>query len=196
MNTGYTVKKSFDLSGDQITNSLAGLKYCVISKDHYEELGCLVKARITLLIHSCASAILMDWNSLLACLRDIDLIIKAIDDFVFIVKNDTTYKGRAVNKTRKINDEYGIRMRYNPRSKIAQFSFVKRKIVFQGNVYFKEKHLLRIHSDSVYLFPIKNHCGTLVQTVVEADLTGLCERLLNMRSALEDMRLCVSQHKS
>lgn len=196
MSAVYTVKKSFDLSGDLITNSLAGLKYCVMAKDHYEELDYLVKARITLLIHSCTSAILMDWNSPLKCIKDINRIVKAIDDFVFIVKNDNSFQNRMVNKTRKINEEYGIRVIHSPRSAIAQFSFVKRKRVFQGHVYFKEKRLSMFHSDSVYVFPIEDSCGVLKQTAVESGLTGLCNRLLNMRLALEDMLTYVSQHRT
>lgn len=58
-------------------------------------------------------------------------------------------------------------------------------------MYFKEKHLFRIHSDSVYLFPIQNDYGTLEQTVAEAGLKGLCERLLNIHSALDDMKIDV-----
>lgn len=192
MEQQLTIKLSFDLSDNEITTSLSGVKFIAITKQHCSEMESTAVGRFRLLIHSCSDAFFLDWSNQKQCLTTINTIIKSLEIFNKIILNGMDGKSNSVNRTRKINKQYGIRFIYNKHRKLSVLSFISRKVRFVDRVAIKEKKLLDFHSDHNYNFPVIIENDTTQQLVVPAGLDGLCRRLTNMVGALKEIKTLVS----
>lgn len=192
MQQQLTIKLSFDLSGGETTTSLSGVKFIAIAKQHCSEMESTVVGRFRLLIHSCSDALFLDWSNQKQCLRDLDKMIKSLEIFIRIILDGMDGKSNSVNRTRKINKQYGIRFIYNKHRKLSVLSFISRKVRFDGRVAIKEKKLLDFHSDHNYNFPVIIENDSTRQVVSPSGLGGLYRRLTCIVGSFEEIKKLVS----
>lgn len=193
MQQQLTIKLSFDLSGNEITTSLSGVKFIAIAKQCYSEMEYTDLGRFRLLIHSCSDALSLDWNNKKHCLRDMDSMIKSLQIFIDIILDGIDGKSNSVNRTRKINEKYSMRFRLYKHRKIAVLLFVRSKLRHaNGTVAIDEKPILEFHSDHVYNFPVIIENDSTRQLVVPAGLGGLYRRLTCLIGSFLEIKKLVS----
>jgi hypothetical protein len=192
--TKRTISKRFNLSDEDSSTSFSGVNFCVISKEHNAFMDKGNSSRFRLSICSCQDTVYLCWNKNKKCLKDVDVIIKALNDYIVILNNGIDGTISSVNRLRKIDNEYWIRMQYFKHRKISAFKIVSPKFKLAGTCIKIEKTLVEFHSDEIYDFiDIYNaHSVTKTKQVVQdSGLSGLRLRLAKMCDVLHSFKQAV-----
>ncbi len=189
--TNRTISKRFNFSDEDSSTSFSGVNFCVISKEHNAFMDKGFSSRFRLAIYSCQDVVFLCWDKSKKCLKDVNAIINILNDYSSILNNAEYGNTSSVNKWRKINNEYGVRMQYFKHRRIAMFKIIRPKSV---NNLIKEKPLVEFHSDGVYDFIDLYNAHSVSKTkqvIQDSGLSGLSLRLSRLNDALHSFKQAV-----